>query len=266
MAHIYGWQMDPRFEVAADGTTADIDAHDKKFSDFVAAKNFSVGTGDVDLSSYCVAMNQYQLSSCTGNATCESLEILENIATGGATPLSRLFTYAMARTVEGTLNVDGGSHVRTCFDTLSRFGVCTEALWPYDMGQVNVSPSLLAQEQAVGHKIKAYYRITTDGDQRLTDIQTALYNQHPVVIGTLVGTDFENAGPATQPLGPPDMNTVKGGHALVIVGYVGGWYKIKNSWGTGWGDHGFCLFTPDYLTWVGTDDLWVPTLAPAFTS
>jgi C1A family cysteine protease len=209
-------------------------------------------------------MNQYQLSSCTGNATCEGLEILENIATGSPVLLSRLFTYAMARTIEGTLNVDGGSHVRTCFETLSTFGVCTEAIWPYDMTQVDVSPSILAQQQAVGHKITGYYRITSTGAQRLTDIQTALYNKHPVVIGTEIGSAFENATATSGPIPPPAVGDIVGGHALVVVGFVGGNYVIKNSWGAGWGNNGFCLFTPDYLVWTDTDDLWVPTVSPVF--
>lgn len=261
----YGWLKDPRFRVGTDGENIDLLALDKKFEDLVTSRNLKTGTGDVDLSPYCVAMNQYSLSSCTGNATCESLEILENIATGKATLLSRLFTYAMARTIEGTLNVDAGSHVRTCFETLSLYGVCAEAIWPYDLTQVNVSPSILAQEQAVGHKIDSYYRITSEGDQRLTDIQTALYNKLPVVIGTDISNAFESlASGSNGPLGPPGIGQDAGGHALVVVGYIGSNYLIKNSWGTGWGVNGFCLFTPDYMTASMTNDLWVPTLAPVF--
>jgi C1A family cysteine protease len=217
----------------------------------------------VDLSPYCVAMNQYSLESCTGNATCESLEILENIATGSATPLSRLFTYGMARTIEGTLDMDCGSHVRTCFETLSLMGVCTETIWPYDLSQVCVSPSILAQQQAVGHKVNGYYRITSTGPQRLIDVQTALYNKLPIVIGTDVGEDFEQATTTTGPLGPPASSL--GGHALVIVGFVGGNYVIKNSWGTAWGNNGFCTFTPAYVTDEATDDLWVPTVTASFS-
>jgi len=28
-------------------------------------------------------------------------------------------------------------------------------------------------------------------------------------------------------------------HAVLLVGIVGGAWKIKNSWGTGWGEQGF---------------------------
>jgi C1A family cysteine protease len=263
----YGCFKDVRFRVEPDGSTTDLIALDKKFEELAAKLNFKTSSGDVDLSQYCIAMNQYSAESCTGNATCESLEILENISTGSAVLLSRLFTYGMARTIEGTLGQDAGSHVRTCFETLSLYGVCTEAIWPYDLSKVDVSPSIAAQRQAVGHKTTGYYRITSTGSQRLTDITTALYNKHPVVIATDVGQAFDNLpSGVTPPLGPPASGTITGGHALVIVGYVGGNYVVKNSWGTGWGNNGFCLFTPDYLTWTDTDDLWVPTVAPVFSA
>lgn len=32
-------------------------------------------------------------------------------------------------------------------------------------------------------------------------------------------------------------------HAVLLVGIVGGNWKIKNSWGSGWGEHGFIRLT-----------------------
>ena len=263
-----GWLKDPRFKVKPDGSKTDLLALDKKFETLVAAKGLKVGQGDIDLSSFCVAMDQYSASSCTGNATCEALEMLENMATGNAVLLSRLFTYAMGRTLDGTLSTDAGSHVRSCFESLTLMGCCTEDIWPYDLSQVCTPPSLLAQQQAVGHKTDAYYRITSSGSQRLTDIQTALYNKLPVVIGTDVGDNFQALSGANS-LGPLDIPSGSSdGHALVVVGYSPSTnlYLIKNSWGTDWGIGGFCQFTADYLTWSETDDLWVPTIAPVFTT
>ena len=43
-------------------------------------------------------------------------------------------------------------------------------------------------------------------------------------------------------------NTVRGGHAICIVGYrTDGRFIVRNSWGTTWGDKGFGYLHPDYI-------------------
>jgi C1A family cysteine protease len=34
---------------------------------------------------------------------------------------------------------------------------------------------------------------------------------------------------------------------MLIVGYVGNFFTLKNSWGTGWGDQGFCYIPKNVL-------------------
>ena len=38
-----------------------------------------------------------------------------------------------------------------------------------------------------------------------------------------------------------------GRHAMLIVGYVGNFFTLKNSWGTDWGDQGFCYVPKNVL-------------------
>jgi C1A family cysteine protease len=38
-----------------------------------------------------------------------------------------------------------------------------------------------------------------------------------------------------------------GRHAMLIVGYTGNFYIIKNSWGTEWGDKGYCYVPKNVL-------------------
>ncbi len=263
MAKAFGYKPDPRTRTEADGSVTDLIKKDLKFG-ALATKLKAVSTGDVDLSPYCVDMDQQDLSSCVGNATVESVEILNNMAGYRPVPLSRLFVYNMARIRTNSLDKDEGTYIRVAFDCLSRFGVCDEYLWPYEDAAVFLSPSLKAQRQAVGHRIHSYYRIDSAGDARVNDIVTALRANHPVVFGTLVASEFRDVVDRS-PLSTPGPNAqILGGHALVIVGYLNGNFLIKNSWGTSWGSHGFCVMTPDYLTWSGTSDLWVPTLGVDF--
>lgn len=273
MPRTYAWEPDPRFVTGPDGQTTDLWEKDKKFSDFKAlhAHKLKVGPpSPVTLAKFCVAMDQYDLPSCVGNGCCESLEMLENEAhqaTVGyqATLLSRMFVWAMARTQEGILDQVTGTHIRTAFNVLANLGVCTEITWPYQDNLSTVSPSLLAQREALGHCIQGAYRIDTLGQDRLNDILTALQAGHPVVFGTNVSKAFEGLqGPGVVADTPGPTDPIAGGHCMVIVGWDGTNYMVKNSWGGNWGDNGFCWFTPGYVTWDTTTDLWVPTLGPNF--
>ena len=261
------------------GAIIDLRKVDRNFTTELKPHLINVTDGDIDLSPFATETNQYNLNACAGNATADSVEIISavdeaNLAASEGRPaspptqLSRLFVYSMARTItdDGTgnseLGVDDGTYIRTCFETLSDFGICSEDMWPYDTSKVKVSPSILALRQAAGHRIHSYYRIDATGDSLLTEIVSALRAQHPVVFGTEVDEAFMNfGGPelVNKPQGP-----TAGGHAMIIVGYVNGMFKIKNSWGKEWRDNGYCFFTPDYLTWAKSWDFWVPTTGTVF--
>jgi len=239
-----------------------------------------VTRGDVDLSKYATESDQRSLSSCAGNATADSVEILcaieeekKSLATGRAPrpipQLSRLFVYSMARALQdcdnngqGDLNLDKGTFIRLCFEVLSRFGICEEEVWPYLESKVFTPPSIKALRQATGHKIHSYYRIKQEGVDRIPEVVAALRSNHPVVFGTLIDNSFQSsAGPSkiTIPTG-----SIIGGHAMLIVGYVDGFFKVKNSWGSSWREGGYCYFTPEYLAWSQTWDVWVPTMGTVF--
>lgn len=232
--------------------------------------------GDVDLREHTTPTNQYSAGSCAGNATADSVEVLNSIAKLAPVQLSRLFVYTMARNfmdmdMDGRSDIDKdeGTFIRLCFDVLSRFGICREDLpagkggWPYDLAKLHTLPDLKAMRAATGHRIHSYYRITGTGEDRLDEIISALRSDHPVVFGTQLAASFRKVSSLT-PIGPPDGVTI-GGHAMLVVGYLASkGFIVKNSWGTSWGNNGFCIMTPDYLAWDGTQDLWVPTKGMMF--
>lgn len=266
MIETFGYKRDPMQKTGSDGQVLDWWTKDKDASVLLGAK--PLANGDVDLRPYCTDTNQLSLSSCAGNASTDAVEIVTNVdeyllaeAEGRrAKPcpqLSRLFTYAMSRTLDGTLAIDDGTYIRSCFEVLSRFGVCEETVWPYDLSKVLVSPSLMAQRSALGHKIHSYYRIKATGQARLDTIIAALRTLRPVVFGTLINEAFRDAW-GGEVVDPPKGATI-GGHAMIVVGYLDGKFLIKNSWGKGWRQGGYVLFSPEYMAWDETWDLWVPT-------
>jgi len=231
----------------------------------------------LDLRRYCTPSNQLGLSSCSGNACADSVEIveaveeetlaiLENRQPRPVTQLSRLFVYTLARNLRQKIAEDGGSYIRDNFEVLSRYGICSEAAWPYLEEKVYVAPSLLAMREAAGHRIHEYYQIRETGEDRVVAILAALRGKHPVVFGTDIIQAFldnvKSLAPVPRPVGTP-----VGGHAMIIVGHFPGQgFLVRNSWGVGWGDNGYCVLSEDYITWDGTRDLWVPTLGARFLS
>lgn len=228
-------------------------------------KAASADDGGADLRQFCTNSHQYGASACAGNATADSVEILNRASGLPGVEAARMFVYALARDLHGELDKDEGTYITTCFDVLSRFGICSEATWAYDLKKVHVLPSLKAMREATRHRIHSYYRIKSQGDDRLAEIISALRSKHPVVFGTSIEQSFtDNGGPAV--VDTPKGNTI-GGHAMIVVGYkpAENLFIVKNSWGSGWRDGGYAYFTPAYMKWTHTWDMWVPTLGVDLT-
>ena len=88
------------------------------------------------------------------------------------------------------------------------------------------------------------YQKINDGD--VNGMKNALASGFPVVMGFTVYDSFEgnlNNTTGMMPYPNTASEQVLGGHAVCVVGYNdnlnGGRFICRNSWGTGWGDHGY---------------------------
>lgn len=273
------YRPDPKVGTNSNGSSVSWET-DLDFRD-LAPKLPALTAGDIDLRQYCTETDQEEASSCAGNATADAVEILNaqeeetKALAEGRIPrppvqLSRMFVYAMARGMmdedgDGNADIDkdDGTYIRLCFEILSRYGICDEVIWPYDTKKVFTVPSMKALRQATAHRIHSYFRIKEEGEDRIWAIQSALQAKLPVVFGTLVTSAFTGPSGGKGVTSRPTGGTA-GGHAMVVVGRIGENFLVKNSWGRKWGDGGYFLMSPDYLTWENTSDLWVPTMGSAF--
>lgn len=74
----------------------------------------------------------------------------------------------------------------------------------------------------------------------------ALSNDQPVVVRIEPDVQFLEAQPQTAILDTYGQSA-QFGHAVVLVGYSNGYFRVRNSWGDGWGDAGFVQLSNQYV-------------------
>lgn len=198
-------------------------------------------------------VDQGQLGSCTANALAGATEFAEIKNGAQEQPLSRLFIYYNERSLEGDIDQDNGAQIRTGIKTLNQQGVCSEALWPYDISRFKDRPDDVCQQDALSRKIVSYHRLLS-----LDDILVCLADGFPLCFGISVYESFESDEVAKTGIVPmPGKNErMLGGHALLMVGFDQSkeQFIFRNSWGM-WGDKGYGYLPFDYVRTLA-DDLW----------
>ena len=204
--------------------------------------------------------------NCVANGTADALEAQiahrQGIDPAQVEDLSRLFIYWNARNLDTppTNNEDTGSHIRLAFDSVARYGVPSERIYPYDISKVNDRPTIIAYREAIKNRISKFYRITATGEERIKQIKQALCAGNPVVFGTKVAESFKSIRDDRVITNPGGWYI--GGHCMVIVGWSEEKqaFEVRNSWGEGWGNRGYCWMDKNYIAANITTDLWVPTV------
>jgi len=216
----------------------------------------------VDNTSSCPPVDdQGELGSCTANMCAGMIEYndIKWGKTSGWKKVSRLFEYYATRKIEHTTKQDSGAQIRDAVKAAAKYGIAPESDWIYDISKFKKRPPKSVWDEAAKKKITAYHRII-DGD--LATMKNVLASGYVIGFGFVV---YDNM--MTQKMAdegwlhlPSKTDSVQGGHAVVIVGYDDSKraFKIRNSWGSGWGQDGY--FWMDY-NYVGNtnlaNDFWV---------
>jgi C1A family cysteine protease len=94
------------------------------------------------------------------------------------------------------------------------------------------------------HRIASYHNLRHDLDAW----KHWLAESGPILVALQVDSSWDAAGLNAGKIDDFVPGTVRGGHAVAVVGYrKDGRFIVRNSWGTSWGVRGFGYVHPDYI-------------------
>lgn len=176
--------------------------------------------------------DQGQCGSCYSFGASASYEGFKLIS-GKTTDLSEQWFMMKAKAI-GPYGGCSGWYLDSSMNLLKDHGVANESDCKY-----------LAREQACTagqavNKIGAWSRTSSK-----SGIQSALQQYGPVYVGFAVFQDFSyyNSGYYKYTSGAK-----RGYHAVAVVAYDDNGFKVKNSWGTGWGERGYFKIAYDQMS------------------
>ena len=204
----------------------------------------------VDLRKYASPIgDQGQTSRCAAFAWTHALELANKIAEGDETRLSPTYSMLQFQKMQGDADdyayafkggegtVGGVKPGQVLIDS----GTCKQELWPDDAEAPATEDEAMAKD-AANHKLGA--RLVP---VKLDDLRKVLSAGCPVQLSMTTGDAFSKLGRdgIFKDAEPPKGQ--HGYHAMLIVGYIGNYYIVKNSWGTSWGDQGYCYMPKKVL-------------------
>lgn len=203
--------------------------------------------------------DQRSLGSCTANAAAAIIEYMQKKAKGNYIDVSRLFLYKVTRKLMGETG-DTGAYLRDTMKAMRLFGALPEEYWPYETSTYEAEPTAYQYAIASNYKSVSYFRvdqISMSPSDIMTEIKTRIYKKIPLMFGFTCFSSLNIAVDGNIPF-PTANERVIGGHAVALVGYNDERkaFKIRNSWGSTWGQGGYGYLPYEYLNQGLMADIW----------
>lgn len=181
-------------------------------------------------------------NSCTAQALCGAVEMLQGRAGLPQQRLDRVALYHRERRMLGTINEDSGAILadgvavlRAGYEPERSHSTTWGPAWTADPPRRPVDAPQLVNAEPLSLDVPT--------------IAWELASGHPVAVGVQITAQWDAPAAAiAEPRG-----TSRGGHAVLLVGFdqSDGTWLVRNSWGEGWGDGGYAR-----LSWGWTEPPW----------
>lgn len=198
--------------------------------------------------------NQESTGSCVGWGSTDGVARYHFVKAGRLAQndlLSPRFTWMASKETDEftsrpeTFVEQAGTSLKAAMDILRKYGAAPESLLPFHiatnmyLGNENTFFATVATR-----RIAAYYNL----GKNLASWRTWLAGHGPILAGLSVDATWDNATATHGKLDTFQPTTVRGGHAIAIVGYTtDNRFIVRNSWNTTWGDQGFAYASEAYI-------------------
>lgn len=213
--------------------------------------------------------NQGSRGTCVAHAALAALEVAYKPL---SLDLSENYAYfKFLGSSAGTVCADPGLNTQTSGQLMTDHGMSPESCWPYVSTLAGIgcplpieTPWPIAQCGAADqakyrvtghHKIYRKDDLTEDVGEWINNpkyLESVLCAGHDIVAGFYVA-GWPQGGQGV--IDAVQGASILGGHAMVIVGFErttgdgngGGYFILKNSWGSGYGQNGYVYLSYDYI-------------------
>lgn len=199
--------------------------------------------------------DQLNTGSCVGWASTDGVmryQLVKGGKLGQKNLLSPRYTWMASKETDQfvarpeTFIEEAGTSLKSALDICRKYGVVLESMLPFKISTLMYTGDEDAFfATASQRKATAYFNM----QKNFAQWRTWLATKGPILVGLNVDATWDNATATNGLLDTFQPNTVRGGHAVCLVGYrTDGRFIVRNSWGTAWGDKGFAYASQMYIT------------------
>ena len=199
--------------------------------------------------------DQEDTGSCVGWASTDGVMRYHLVKAGKLGPKERLSpraTWMASKETDQFVNrpetfIEGaGTSLKAAMDICRKYGVVPESLLPFHINtKMYVGDEDAFFAAAAQRRSLSYFNM----NKNFSQWRIWLASHGPIMVALNVDATWDNATTTHGLLDTFQPNTIRGGHAVCLVGYTKDMrFIVRNSWGTNWGDKGFGYASQNYIT------------------